>query len=307
MEKIFSSKIIYAAILGLAIVGLSFYLSRPSKTSVNNLSATGTTITSTQAIILNELLTRDSDSDGLADWEEALWGTDQNNPDTYGHGLGDRAEVQKKRDLAKAPGDSGLATPQTETGKFGQELFVSLLAINETGALNKGVTDSLSSSIARNLNKESQSYAYVRSDIKTVATSETTLSAYRKGILQIIDRHRNDPVGDETKLIAQSMQTGDRDKLSEVKKNAVLYKNTARDYLTVAVPDKLLDIHLALVNSYEGAGAALDKIESVFDDPIVGIVELKRYRDSTDKIIFAFQDLANYFSRLDMITTSTHN
>ncbi len=49
---------------------------------------------------------KDSDNDGLKDWEEVLWKTDPQNPDTDGDGTPDGEEVKLGRDpTIPAPGD----------------------------------------------------------------------------------------------------------------------------------------------------------------------------------------------------------
>lgn len=51
-------------------------------------------------------LNKDSDGDGLKDWEEAIYGTDPHNPDTDGDGTPDGEEIKQGRDpLKKGPND----------------------------------------------------------------------------------------------------------------------------------------------------------------------------------------------------------
>ena len=47
----------------------------------------------------NELLNKDTDNDGLKDWEEILWKTDPNNPDTDGDKTTDGEEIKLNRNL----------------------------------------------------------------------------------------------------------------------------------------------------------------------------------------------------------------
>lgn len=57
---------------------------------------------------------KDSDGDGLKDWEEAIWRTDIANPDTDGDGTPDGEEVEKNRDPRIAgPNDKNTVTPET--------------------------------------------------------------------------------------------------------------------------------------------------------------------------------------------------
>ena len=55
------------------------------------------------------LALQDVDADGLKDWEEALWGTDSNNPDTDGDGTKDGEEVKLDRNPLKAGPDDVLS------------------------------------------------------------------------------------------------------------------------------------------------------------------------------------------------------
>ena len=61
---------------------------------------------------LSEENYKDSDNDGLRDWEEELYGTNPLNPDTDGDGYSDGQEVNSGRNpLVKAPGDESVFHP----------------------------------------------------------------------------------------------------------------------------------------------------------------------------------------------------
>ena len=56
----------------------------------------------------DNFLQGDADKDGLKYWEEALWKTDPNNPDTDGDGTSDGQEVKEGRDPNVAGPDDKL-------------------------------------------------------------------------------------------------------------------------------------------------------------------------------------------------------
>ena len=60
---------------------------------------------STETALLQAIATRDSDGDGLPDWEEALYGTDPRITDTFKLGMTDGAAVAKGLIVPKAIAD----------------------------------------------------------------------------------------------------------------------------------------------------------------------------------------------------------
>ena len=47
-----------------------------------------------EKVVLGSVVYNDADGDGLLNWEEALWGTDPDNPDTDGDSFSDGTEVK---------------------------------------------------------------------------------------------------------------------------------------------------------------------------------------------------------------------
>src|SRR2546423_718695 len=101
-----SKKVIYtfvACLIALGGIGFSInYKPSPKKiiSNSNNLIAANT------VGIEQNLLDKDSDNDGLKDWEETLWKTDPHNPDTDGDGTPDGQEVKEGRNPSvKGPND----------------------------------------------------------------------------------------------------------------------------------------------------------------------------------------------------------
>ena len=76
MEKIFSNKIFYAIVLGLVIIGFSYAISRPKIEPSAKKNTSAGNETQDKTINLADLVQKDSDGDGIPDWEETLWGTD---------------------------------------------------------------------------------------------------------------------------------------------------------------------------------------------------------------------------------------
>lgn len=107
MTHLRNPKIILSALLALLAIALFFWLSgekflQKNKTKSVNLTAESIAITDANG---------DPDHDGLKNWEETLWKTDPNNPDTDGDGTPDGQEIKENRDPLKAGPDDKQSSP----------------------------------------------------------------------------------------------------------------------------------------------------------------------------------------------------
>ena len=124
--------------------------------------------------IVKDLINKDSDKDGIADWEESLWGTSPNLKDTDANGVTDDKEIaQLKIELKQnvvelggetAPDESGL----TQTDKFSQELLTTMAALNQNGEMDQATIEKLGESLATQIENAPQKKIFGLKDIKIV-------------------------------------------------------------------------------------------------------------------------------------------
>ena len=94
----------------------------------------------------SEKLNKDSDGDGLKDWEEELWRTDPNKPDTNGDGINDFEEIRmginpigtSTTDMLSTTTLATKVNPSiesdlTDTDKFSRELFAKYVGEKQNG------------------------------------------------------------------------------------------------------------------------------------------------------------------------------
>lgn len=103
-------KIILGALLALLVIALFFWLSGEKFLQKNRTRDAGLTAESLAIVKANG----DPDHDGLKNWEEALWKTDPNNPDTDGDGTPDGQEIKENRDPLKAGPDDKQSSPKSD-------------------------------------------------------------------------------------------------------------------------------------------------------------------------------------------------
>ena len=119
--------------------------------------------------ITQKIIQKDSDNDGLKDWEEVLWKTDPNNPDTDEDGMNDNEEVLIGRDpLTEGEGNINKViteegnesqttqTTLTQTDILAREIFTGYVALKQNDGLGTQEQDEFIQKITSNsLNFES--------------------------------------------------------------------------------------------------------------------------------------------------------
>ncbi|MEK7614159.1 MAG: hypothetical protein AAB428_00630 [Patescibacteria group bacterium] len=191
LSKIIGNKILWAVVIAIIIISFSFVTSRPKK-EASEKTAGSETVQTTREISLNELVNKDSDKDRVKDWEEELWGTDPYNPDTLGRGLGDLAEINKKRATLPKIAESTKNGVMAETDAFTQQLFASIMALKQDGSMTDETMGDFSSSIVENLKKEAEEKQYYAlSDLKIVPAGTSSVISYQKDMARVAKKYSN--------------------------------------------------------------------------------------------------------------------
>ena len=89
-----------ALLLLIGLMGVLWYVGKNVKSPSTRSVTAQQTVEKTDPALLAEV-SRDTDSDGLKDWEEVLWKTAPQNADSDGDGMPDGAEVAAGRDPNK--------------------------------------------------------------------------------------------------------------------------------------------------------------------------------------------------------------
>ena len=242
-------------------------------------------------LTVNQLVQKDSDNDGVFDWEEALWGTDKNNPMTF-DGITDKAYIAgKKRELNvdQNKDEEGL----TETEKFSREFFASYVAMKEAGTLDASAINNFSSALGQKIVNPDLIDQYSLKDLKT--NTDNTLASktkYYQSVKKLFDKYKTQGIGDELNIvdnqITSSANTKNQDKLTPIAK---AYQDFASDVLNVTVPSDLQNEHLKIINSANNTGISILGMTKVINDPIVGLSGLSQYQKYSDDLITAVGDL----------------
>ncbi len=258
-------------------------------------------------LIGNTLSEIDSDSDGLKDWEEHLWGTDRNKTDSDSDGTPDGLEVKLARNpMIKGPNDSladfplGSATTTatfTSSDILSQELFARYAqAKSRNGTLSPADQQQIIEEIikrAESIIEKPKEYGFGSLQILQ-NPNITQIQAYYSNINNILLKGRPQNVGNELALLGVAVETRDDTSLSEVKRIAVFYEDTAKKLLSVSVPASIAEDHLFIINTYLRMAKNVLAFAYALSDPFVASTNLSDYIKNSDQFTKNFLNIKQY-------------
>jgi hypothetical protein len=278
--------ILFGIVLVIGGLIIFWYQSGISLSTDNSRSdATGTTTNE-----IAQLKNQDSDSDGLNDWEEQLWGTDPESPDTDGDGTEDGREVENNRDPTE-PGPNDQLAPaststdtlanqnltRTVTTEFLPDAGVIAAASNEGQAITQNDLERLSSAAAGSNQLQSAEVSQ-RDELKIAQNYQPA------DVDQYFDRLVNAqrPVDNPDRtnpltVVAQAIQSGqDNVDLTPY----ISQHQTAIDRLkSMTVPDRFAASHLEILQSIERMLFALQKLNRMQVDPVGSVVGIQEFKE----------------------------
>jgi hypothetical protein len=279
-------------------------------------------------IVTEEYLVLDTDSDGLKDWEEALWKTDLKISDTDADGATDGEEVNTNRNPLKANTAGPNKEPNdkiaeeiivmkakaeedfkalTTTEKISRELFAQYI-------MAKRVDSALSSSTVQRIVNTALSYvpeikfkAYTKADIMTTTVNnDEILRNYANKIGEIIITNLKDSTDSVDEIItdASNIQS-DENLIAETEKIFTRFaplvnknKNTVSSLLKVTVPETLLAEHLKLLNSFQEIFQSLELMQSSAGDIIILVLLKDNYQVSAQNLADALVNMLKKVAEL---------
>lgn len=313
-----SKKIVISVIFALLVLTIGFFaLGYGGKyLDKDNLLKKGKDISVTDITI--ESLSKDSDNDGLKDWEEALWKTDVNNPDTDGDGTADGEEVKLSRDPLKAGPDDKLEekvlSAISQSGVGGginpsgsavnlTELFSKNLGlqtsngINPLSADNQGLLDKANSSTEKLLKDFIASFSPVLSEsLFNVSSdnSKTAIEKYDKELEKIFYEIPY-PKKTEGEVFIEVAKTKN---ISLVDVYIDYYKKTISRMKQVAVPSSFIKDHKQWVESLTASLRVNESMKEIERDPLRTIIAMQEDERIKNEFVVFITGFGNKISGL---------
>jgi hypothetical protein len=213
---------------------------------------------------------KDTDGDGLFDWQENIWGTSINNPDSDGDGTNDGEEVKNDRDpLIKGPDDKYLNNEQkiiaeltqdpidqnSLTAELSREIFTQFNELRSTGSLDENAKLEIANQAIEKIEANiSIKDVYNENDLVVVPDTAEAFAQYMNKMKDIQDKSSLYFVaGEDPKKIAAHMYL------------------LAAELVKSPVPLSIKNEALVIVNGFYKMGKATEIIIQKEDDPVFGL------------------------------------
>ncbi len=250
----------------------------------------------------NAIVFKDSDGDGLKDWEETLWKTDLQNPDSDGDGTSDGEEVRLNRNPAKpAPGDDlekAKIKRQESVNSFTDSVLKDTLAaynlVQQPGVSNTQLFEKINEDLIQKI--QTQIYnpnirTYKTEDILTTEDNGENSIAKYKDQLKAMGEKYADTYESELIVVNNALSTGNAQELKKLNNAIETYGNIVEDLLVITVPSGLAQTHVNIINIYNTLIDSVEKMKDVLEDPIIGIAGILQYQQDSKNLIIVAAEL----------------
>jgi hypothetical protein len=270
---------------------------------------------STEAALLQAIASKDSDGDGLPDWEEALYGTSSSAVDTFSLGMTDGEAVAKGLVVPKAIADvqvttaaptansgvdyaaDGLTPPSegTLTDSFAKNFFALYINAKEANG-SKDLSSAQTSALAEQaMSQFIQNFIpaadFKKSgDLKIVGAGPDAMRAFAVAAEAVLKKNSTIATMSEIEYFQSALQ-GDASAVTHLTELAKMYRGSAAGLAALPVPAELAAIHLAIVNSVMRLGTIDADFARVNSDPLAAMLALQQYRETELAAEHAFTTL----------------
>ncbi|MEI8174501.1 MAG: thrombospondin type 3 repeat-containing protein [bacterium] len=253
-------------------------------------------------VTVGDLVNQDTDGDGIPDWQESLYGLDPTKKETT-PGIPDSSVVSKQSAQNGATTSTKDTIPVaenlTQTEKFSRELFATVAAASQNGAMDQTTIDQLGATLAEKIKNPSIRKVFLLSDIKIISddtpqaikeygnTAGDILKRYpiKTGVLPILQKF----MGDETNfaiLLELNPITNQMNKIIE-------------ELIKMNVPQSISLLHLDFINSLQRVEENVEDMKLFEKDIIVALSGINQFEKNIAIESVAFNKLTSAVMQIE--------
>ena len=256
-------------------------------------------ITYDNNMTVKDLINKDTDGDGVPDWEEILYGLDPTKKETT-PGIPDSVALEKMKadqtpGAETANGNNQDTQNLTKTDQFSKELLSTVAALDMGGSMDQSTVDQISSSLANEIQNSTPRKVFSLSDIKVI--NDNSLKAIKKysDTLNAISKKypdRENVMDVLQKFIADGNNV-DSSALLELDPIIAETQGALGEILKMSVPQSLTSLHLDFINAGEKLIENMSDMKLFDTDPVVAFGAMSQYESNANSFQSALIALAS--------------
>jgi hypothetical protein len=249
--------------------------------------------------VIGDLVNKDTDGDGIPDWEEPLWNLDPNKKETT-PGSPDSTVIAKLKAEQNSGagvmnGDSQGTEKLTETDKFSRELFTTVATLNQSGAVDQATIDKIGSSLAEHVKNTPVRKIFTLADIKIINDNGIgSVVKYNDTLNSIYKKNRvSGNVPDILKKFIADGNNVDVGALTELDPIIKETQNMLDGIVKINVPSDFAQIHLDVINGLERLAENLNDMKLYDSDVMVALSGTSQYQTNAALFESTIKNLAD--------------
>jgi len=238
-------------------------------------------------VAIGDLVNKDTDRDGILDWEEPLWGLDPTKTETT-PGVPDSSVIKKLKveqgfSSNTTEGGQDYTENLTETDKFSRELFSTIASLNQNGVMDQTTIDNI------------QRKVFTVSDIKIIKDdSVNAIKKYYDTLNGIQKKYvGKNTVADILQRFIIDENNVDTSVLIELDPIIKQTSTMINEILKVSIPNSLSMLHLNFLNSGQGLLENISDMQFFDTDPVIAMGAMSKYEENLNSFQTALVSLIN--------------
>jgi len=286
-----SLRILGATLVAIVLVVGAYVLAR-GVSSPTQVSA------SLESELLGQIAAKDTDRDGLRDWEEALYGTDIQKSDSRDLGMTDGEAVGRGLIVPVAPVDIPVASstpsefdpsvpvpaPGTLTRALAENLWSAYEVARQRdpdGVISTADIQKITDELFEQLNRSvSTSPDFKKAaDLRTTGTTPEDMKIFARSAEAVFSANTARVSKSEIEYLKDGLEKNDATAYAHIIEISELYRKAAIGLAALPVPANLLETDLQLINAYSRLSKVISDLARAESDPIATMLALKQYPD----------------------------
>lgn len=236
---------------------------------------------------VGDLVSRDTDLDGVSDWQEGLFGTDPTKKDTNDDGVPDNVEIARMSGQMPQNGELNLNNLQTEenlteTDQLSREIFSTIATLTQTGVIDQATIDKLSESLSSKMQSSDLEKVFTVKDLKVLDTDTLVdMKNYNNTLNNIFTKYRGGTTVIDVldKFIIDEDNT-DESALLELDQIFRQLNGLIGEASKVNVPASMVPFHLDVLNSLQKVMVNVNGIKFYNTDVLIAISAISQYSEN---------------------------